>query len=267
MSDSIDNLKATVEELETANYDYLKEIQNFKVELSSKDAEIRRLENRLTKYADKKQETDTKAADIKKLAQDEYKIIEDILQQTSLSANHYKTYSIKLEKTLKESIESLLLHSEFDFSYLDESTEDEEKNFEVLKSSITKIKKKAARKTSLLLEELLEDSSHQELKTENLNKIYKKLLSHLKEVDLNSISYDLSAICSTPRKSEFVESNTMEACNLQNSYTLQRNNTGQKKDSGSEQQELNVKDQNRRNRESSKSAWDLEHIKQQLQSK
>ena len=169
---------------------------------------------------------------------------------------------------IKESVESLLLHSEFDFSYLEESNEDEEKNMETLKSSITKIKKKVARKTSLLLEELLEDSNNQHLKTENLNKIYKKLLNHLKECDQqNSMSYDLSAICSTPKRSDFALSNTLEAYNLQKTYTKQKNVEDQGKDSGSEQQKLDIKDQNRRNRESSKSAWDLEHIKQQLQSK
>ena len=79
----------------------------------------------------------------------DYKNLEDILQKTAVISNYYKSLSFKLERTLKESTESLLLHSDFDFNYLDDLT-DETRKIDSLKKGFAKIKDKTSHKTNIL---------------------------------------------------------------------------------------------------------------------
>jgi hypothetical protein len=133
----------------------------------------------------------------------DYKNLEDILQKTAVISNYYKSLSFKLERTLKESTESLLLHSEFDFNYLDDLT-DETRKIESLRKCFAKIKDKTSHKTNILLDEFLEANNDPPVNMETLDKIYRKLLHHLIETDQNLHTYDLSDY-TTPRKPDFTE--------------------------------------------------------------
>lgn len=128
----------------------------------------------------------------------DYKNLEDILQKTAVISNYYKSLSFKLERTLKESTESLLLHSEFDFNYLDDLT-DETRKIESLRKSFLKIKDKTSHKTNILLDEFLEANNDPPVNMTSLDKIYRKLLHHLIETDQTLHTYDLSDY-TTPRK-------------------------------------------------------------------
>lgn len=170
------------------------------------------------KYANKRVDSNSKNSQAKAKIEEDYKKLEDILQQSAILGNMYKSMSCKLEQTLKGCIESLLLHSDFDFMEIND-LKDEKLKLETLKSSLGKARNRISHKSNILLEEFLDETSESPLSHSDMEKIYKKLLSHLRESDKHlPYNYDIGH-CSftTPKRLTMDPSRSFQ--NIDNNFS------------------------------------------------